>query len=268
MAQPASGAALIVERAVLVGTSGNRKTLYVQDEGGGAYSGIAVFCNFSSTRNPCPITETEIKTFKRGDVLTVMGTFDVFTPPAPPGAAPQLEIKPTSIIKLGTAAPVAVAAAAADLAKDATGASNEQWRGVYLHMVGGGPFAVSNLEPPELMNSNPPAPMCANGPRYGGFEVTAGSAHLLIATSFYRSIKLANDPACAFAGDCLVTDSTTFSALGGVYDVSFGAQQLMPVIDDDYATTTCIPVADGGLPADAGATPDGGGASDAAAPSG
>jgi len=107
----------------------------------------------------------------------------------------------------------------------------------------GGPFAVTNLMPGELLNTGYQActtnadggmSCCANGPHWGGFEVTGA---ILMSTSFYRT-QLLSDMECGRTGGMhpnhIMSMSDVFTAIGGIFDDSFGAQQLAPTVDADY----------------------------------
>ncbi len=239
MNTPADNTSVTVQNVIVLGFTGNWKTMYVQDEMGGEYSGIGVFCDFERSCTAWNSMNAAM-TATRGDKLTIVGNLDRFTPSMPAGAREQLQIRPMMVMKTGMGTPTAVEVPAADLAK--TAMNNAKWKGVYVRTTMGGPWSVTNLMPTELVNSGymPCRPgdggmiCCSNGPHYGGFEITGG---ILVGTSWYRAIAL-SDMECArttgMMPDHVVTMTDRFSVIGGVFDDSFGAQQIFPTVDGDY----------------------------------
>lgn len=224
------------------------KEWYIEDPAGGAYSGIAVFCD--KTKG-CPAA---VAVPSRLDLVLVTGTLTPYKG--------KLEITPTAqtTISQNAQLPPLGKEDPADL-----GASgNSSWRGVLIQ-VQAAKLTVDDVTPQALdvAKCDPPA---ADGgvtdagseagagdgggatistcgckpPRWAGFEVNDGSGNkLLVENHFFTSEHLANSPEClSGAGAIPVSNGMTFSAMQGIFDFNPGnsVQTLAPVVDSDYKT--------------------------------
>ncbi len=240
--QPTNGAAINLHQVVVVARVSSSKSgrIWVQDQGGGPYSGIEVYCSFTSTSHPCTMTRAQIDALNIGQVVDVAGSFDVYTPSMPAGAQPSLEIsQPTITADGGTMQPVAMTASASDISKDmATGAM--QYKGAYVHVTG--PFTVSSTSPSEFQGtctgSGTPPTM---GTQYRGFEVTGGGATLAVGLDFYSTLTYCLPDTCGHTCSNQVTNQT-FTNITGVVEANYNTADnsvflnISPVTDADLPT--------------------------------
>src|SRR5262249_26362540 len=135
MNPPAPNSPAAITGVVAVGrvTSSTTATAWVQDPGGGPYSGIQLYCPKSS----CAAYDT-IDTLAAGEGLDVTGTYDEFH------GSPEL--KGVTITKKGTTmAPVATTLTPDMVAKgtDSTSPAFVQWNEVLVRLAG--PIAATNV---------------------------------------------------------------------------------------------------------------------------
>src|SRR6185436_9709581 len=74
---PATDTMVTLESVVVVSHVSSRDDgkIWVQDPGGGAQSGMMLFCDFDSMTQMCPMSRTEVDGLKIGDVIKVEGKF-------------------------------------------------------------------------------------------------------------------------------------------------------------------------------------------------
>jgi len=223
--------AVVVVVHVSSKTSGS---VWVQDAGGGTYSGIHVFCSFSSG---CGLQQAQIDALAVGTVVNVTGTFQHYLATgAPAGAIPELEIDAPAITSTGdTMQPAAVDASAADIAKAAI-TTSEPYRGTYVHVTGSS-FTASTVTPPELAGtcidrSMPPQ----TGTQYSGFEASGGAATLAVGLGFHDTLTYClpcTGVPLPYACNNAVTQNQVFTKLQGIVDANDGFVRISPVLDAD-----------------------------------
>lgn len=225
----------------VVGDPAKATTWYVQDPAGGAYSGVAVFCDHGATKSPCAMS---ISAPALHDLIQVTGTLTQYHG--------KWELAPTAQkTTMANATP-----AAAAMISDADGAynsTNAGLRGSPVKLMGSS-FTVSDVTPSDLYDTN-----CAkadggvlNGvtlcsgcmpPTYAGFAVTdAGNAKIYVEETFYSTNKLASSPECVNGASTAdqVKVGRPFTALAGILDVDPYAPKgtttvvLQPTSASDY----------------------------------
>jgi hypothetical protein len=222
--------AVVVVVHVSSKTSGS---VWVQDAGGGTYSGIHVFCNYAAG---CALQQGQIDALAVGTVVTVTGTFKHYL--ANPAASPELEIDAPAITSTGdTMQPAAVDAAAADVAKDATG---DAYRGTYVRVTGSA-WTASTITPAEMAGtcidrSMPPQ----TGSQFSGFEATGGGATLAVGLGFHDTLTYClpcTGVPLPYACTNAVTQNQMFGKLQGIVDADWGNGavflRVSPVLDGD-----------------------------------
>jgi len=237
-APPAVFTQVTLTSAVVTGLAGNYKTLYVQDADGGPKSGIAIYCNFAASSNPCPIPQTTMKTFKPGQKVKVIGTFDVFNG--------KEEIKPSTIEVLdaneGPLPPFAEIPAA-QAVETLTQSDYEGCLVKIANVSAASPLTVTSTTPAAFKNTSATGTDCSKGPSYSAFEVSDGTNTIAVMTSFYRGIDIQTDPACIIMydggvpSDRLVVPGDKFTKLSGILDVDpfdMNGLTLSPVTKDQY----------------------------------
>jgi hypothetical protein len=249
MTPPAGGAQVTVNNVVIVGwvTSSSSGKVWVQDQGGGAYSGIELFCNYK-TAGKCPMTRAQIEMLTRGEVVNFSGAYDPFTPTTPPNAPTQIEVSAPMITGTGAASqtPVATTITLADVDKGQPTAGN-QWDAVYVTIPSPG-LTVSNVMPVDFQNSTfacttSDGGMTANSPPYFGFEATGGGKTVDIGLSFYKSedyclVDTCFDPTCGTAPMTIAVNmSQSITALTGIFGADAGSAgaftKISPVVNAD-----------------------------------
>ena len=251
MNQPTNGAAVSLANVVVVGgvTSKKYGHLWVQDQGGGQYSGIQLYCNYGGTKPNCGMTQAQIDGFTPGTVLNVTGNFSSFLlNTAPAGAQPVLEIDaPVITASGGTMTPVAVDVAASVVAKAQLMGGSDPYKGTYIHVTGATTFTASNMAATEYaMTCTDKSTPTQTGATFGGFEATGGSQTLTIGLSFYKSLtKCLPCTGVAMPYPCvspdLLTANQTFSSIKGVVEPQYKYMgtdvflQIAPVTNGDLA---------------------------------
>lgn len=234
MAPPADGIAVDLAHAVVVAKILGAKhgSVWVQDPGGGAYSGIQLFCSYST--GACPMTMAQLDALAIGSVVAVTGTFDAFLATgAPTGAQPVLEIESPQITATGaTMTPVAIGMAASILSKSnyAPGTS-DPYKGAYVLVTGALGFSAASVTAAEFAatctdNSTPPQ----TGTTYFGFDATGAGSLLAIDFTFYTSLTyclpctgVTNPPACANP----VAANDTFTTLRGIVEPGYSTSGMI-----------------------------------------
>jgi hypothetical protein len=226
-----------VNSVVVTALTGNYKTLYVQDLDGGPKSGIAVFCNFSASVDPCPIPRATMQTFKPGQKLKVVGTWDV--------SNGKEEVKPTVITVLDATEGPLPPFAQITAAQTVETLTQSDYEGCLVQISGvssSTPLTVKSTTPAAFWNSNFTTD-CLNGPSYSAFEVWDNTSTIAVTTSFYRGIDLMTDAICIFiydggvAADKLVVVGDKFNKLSGVLDMDILDMNgiiLSPASDTQY----------------------------------
>jgi hypothetical protein len=248
---PATGTVVTLTNVVVVGSVSSTKYghIWVQDAGGGQYTGIQVFCAFSSSTAPCSLTRAALDALKPGAIVTVNGQFTVETPSAtaPTGTPNSLEIdSPTVTVgtTMGSAVAVSVDAATLAMGNYAAGGPADAYKGAYVEVTASA-VTASSVDPAEFEDSctgmGSGSGSAATGTTYDGFEATSGSTTLAIAFTFYDSLtyclpcSAANPYPCANA----VTASEAFTTVRGVVEADYSSSagdvylQISPVVDTD-----------------------------------
>ena len=247
MAPPATGTAVAFANVVVTARVSSSKygKIWVQDQGGGTYSGIELFCNYAGNNPTCALTKAQIDALVAGTVVNVTGSFDSFLlSTAPAGAQPTFEIDAPVITTTGTTmTPVAVDVPAATIAKaQLAAATAEPYKGAYVHVTGG-PFTVPTLSAPEFAASctDKSVPV-QNGTTYNGFEAAAGAQTLAVALNFYNTVTYCEpcaNVAMPYACSNPVSTTQTFTTLSGIVEPNYSSTssmvylQISPTSDAD-----------------------------------
>jgi hypothetical protein len=237
MSPPAANTSVSLGGVVTVGrvTSSSNATAWVQDPGGGPYSGIQLFCPKSS----CSAYDT-IDKLAAGEVLDVTGTYDVFQ------GSPEL--KGVTITKKGTTtAPVATTLTAEMLAKgtDSTSPAFVQWNEVLVRLAG--PLTATNVTAPQFSAacSGGNGDAGAGSVQYRGFEVTIGHAVVNVGLGFFDTLHYCL-PGCGFACNDEVKAGDGFDSIQGVARVLDGFVRVDPATNEDMPREGETPTADAG----------------------
>ncbi|MBV8760335.1 MAG: hypothetical protein JO257_23790 [Deltaproteobacteria bacterium] len=240
MNQPTNGTAVTLKSVVVTGHVSSKKYghVWVQDMGGGQYSGIQLFCNYGGTHPNCTMTQQQIDALAVGSVVDVSGMFSSFLlSTAPAGAQPNLEIDAPTITATGqTATPMAVDVDAATIAKaQLASAAADPYKGAYVHVTGG-PFHVSTTTAAEFQapctGSNGSA-----GTTYNGFEAMSTSQTLAIGINFYNTLTYCL-PSCGYPCTNPITNQT-FTTVSGIVEPEYNGSnsqvylQVSPPTDGD-----------------------------------
>ncbi len=219
MNPPASGTPIAFQNVVVTGVVASSKYghVYVQDQGGGQYGGIQLFCNYGGKTPDCALTEAQVKALTVGTVVNVTGKYDPFKPSTPANAPTELEIGSVNITTTGQMATVVPLTVTADmLSKDAFMSSSAvPLFGELVHLTGG-PYTVSNVMPTEF------AATCTSmagmmGNTFYGFEATSGSTTIAVGIDFYDTLS-ACLPQCGYPCTNEVTMGETYSTLTGIVE--------------------------------------------------
>ena len=103
MALPSSGTPVALTNVIVTASVESKKdgSIWVQDQGGGTYSGIHIFCDYGGTHPNCSMTEAQFEALAIGDVVSLTGTFSLYTPTTPTGAPSEIEIDSPTITATG-----------------------------------------------------------------------------------------------------------------------------------------------------------------------
>ena len=246
MNQPTNGAMVSLSNVVVTGHVSSKKYghVWVQDQGGGEYSGIEVFCDYGGTKPSCAMTQAQIDALAIGTVVNVTGSFNSFLlSTAPTGAQPNFEIESPTITATGaTMTPVAVDVAASTVAHDQLAASGaDPYKGAYVHITGASTFSVTSTTPMEFSmsctdKSMPPQ----TGTTYGGVELSAGATMLDVGLNFYNTVTYClpcSGVAMPYACANPITNQT-FTGLSGIVEPEYNSNgkvylQISPTSDSD-----------------------------------
>jgi DNA/RNA endonuclease YhcR with UshA esterase domain len=221
LAGAAEKATVTVEDAVVVGynpLSSGRGSLFVQDAGGGRWSGIQLFC----TADAC---SSAAATLAPGDVITFTGRFTRYL-----GTTPEIEsaVAPTKSTATAATRAVTIDGNAAGMTALAGSGSFEPYNQVYVTVKGS--VSVADLAPTEL------AVTCEDSllTGYEGFKASDGSAEYLVADLFAPAYTFC--VAGGSCGECVnpVAEDAAWSALSGILRIGRGGvPQIAPVSDAD-----------------------------------
>ena len=240
MNQPTNGAPVTLKGVVVTGHVSSKKYghVWVQDAGGGQYSGIQLYCNYGGTHPNCSMTQAQIDALAVGTVVDVTGMFSSFLlSSAPSGAQPNLEIDAPTITSTGqTMTPVAVDVDAATIAKaQLASPAADPFKGAYVHVTGG-PFKVSSTTAAEFTapctGSNGSA-----GTTYDGFEASGSGQTLAVGLGFYNTVTYCL-PSCGYPCTNQVTNQS-FTNVSGIVEPEYNGSnqqvylQLSPTTDGD-----------------------------------
>ena len=216
--------------------------LWIQDPGGGAQSGMMLFCDFDSTTQMCPMSRADVDGLEIGEVISVSGKFvKAFSGRIQQVTMPRWEKKGRQM------APVAVRVDAAAVAKTAESTAR-QWEAVYVKVDAHA--AMSNMMAPEFKNDRctPPTPDGGVAADAGpptiyynrGFEVDADGATLAVGFKLYDTMTycLAD---CGFCDEeDMITDGMGFRSVSGVvyferggFNPSVDFLEIRPTTNDD-----------------------------------
>ena len=244
MNQPTNGTMLTVKGAVVTAHVSSKKSgsIWIQDAGGGEYSGIHVFCNYGGTKPNCTMTQAQIDMLAVGTVVDVTGQFNSFLlSTAPAGAQPQLEIEaPTITASTQTMQPVAVTVTADVIAKAQLASPGaDPYKGAYVKVASSA--TVSNKTAMEFAASCTDKSMPPQmGTTFSGFEATANSQTLAIGLSFYNTMTYClpcTGVAMPYACNNAITNQA-FTSIAGIVEPDYNSNgqvylRLSPVTDGD-----------------------------------
>jgi hypothetical protein len=216
-------------------TSTRHGDVWVQDVGGGPYSGIHLFCNYGGTAPNCPMNRTQVDAIRRGMVVNVSGIYRPFTPNQPAGAPTEVEIDAPTITATGAMmAPVAMTVSAGQVAKDVALSSTLAEQGVYVR-VSAGTFSISSITPAEFVGT---CPFGDAGTSYSGALATGGGHTLALGLTFYQTVTWCV-PGC-FACTMPLSNQS-FSQVAGIVEPDSNPTsgviylRLSPTLDSDLS---------------------------------
>jgi hypothetical protein len=218
----ANGTAVTVENAVVVAynaVTSSTGSLFLQDAGGGRWSGIQLFCT-GSTCNAAA------KALAPGDVVTVSGKYTRYL-----GTTPEIE---TNVAPVKAATPsvvrwTAVSGEVLDMAVDATDAHFLPYNQAYVKVSGA--ITVADLVPEELQAACPGA--SADVTRHEGFQITDGAHQLLVGDLFAPAYTACVEGGCDPCANPVTLESA-YGAVAGVARVGRGGKiQIAPTSDAD-----------------------------------
>jgi hypothetical protein len=231
MNQPTNGTAINLSNVVVVAHVSSKKYghVYVQDAGGGQYTGIQLFCNYGGTHPNCSMTQAQIDALTIGEVVNVSGMFSSFlSSTAPAGAVPVLEIDaPVITAGSGTMTPATVDVDPATIADNQQGmTAAAPFFGTYVHVTGSS-FKATSINPMEFAMtctdmSTPPQ----TGATFGGFEATSGSTVLDVSLNFYKTVTYClpcTGVAMPYPCTNAVTANQTFTGLSGIVEPNYNS---------------------------------------------
>ena len=238
MNQPTTGNTVTLANVVVVSRVTSKKggSIWIQDQGGGQYAGIHVFCNYGGASPNCTMTQAQFDALAVGAVINLTGKFNSFLlSTAPAGAQPQLEIESPTIMDTGTTmTPVAVAVTADLVAKsNYLPGTADPYKGAYVHVTGA--FPVSSVTAPEF-SQNCTSSTGTAGTTFSGFEVAGGGQTLAVGLGFYNTLTYCI-PQCGYPCTNQVTNQA-FTGVTGVVEADYNKNgmvylRISPVTDAD-----------------------------------
>jgi len=249
MNPPGIGTSVSFSNVVVVGvvTSSRYGDVWVQDQGGGQWSGIHLFCNYGGRNPNCPMSRQQLEAILLpmgappgiGKVVSVMGVYQPFTPMAPTGAPTKLEIDRPMITDAGmTMAPVAIDVTSAMVEKSKYDTSTDPYKGVYVRVTPG-PLTISNLAPLEAEG---PCPIGdAGGMASFGIEVHDGAGNAIeVGLTFHKTMnKCVTGCFSCNAVNQLMTGQM-FQSIAGILEPDSNSNSntkylnLSPTVDNDW----------------------------------
>jgi hypothetical protein len=211
-----------VEDAVVVGynaVSSSKGSLFLQDAGGGRFSGIQLFC----TTETCA---SAAATLARGDVVSVSGKYVRYlatTAEIESAAAPQKSITTATVVA------TKIDGSAADMTATAGGGAFDPYNQAYVTL--GAAVSVADVTPEEL------AVTCAESltTGYEGFKASDGTFDYLVADLFAPTYTLCVENGCEPCANPVAADGT-FSSVSGILRIGRGGKvQIAPTRDADLA---------------------------------
>jgi hypothetical protein len=219
-------------------TSSKHGDVWVQDSGGGQYSGIHLFCNYGGGNPNCPMNKTAVEAITRGMVVNVTGNYKPFTPSTPPGAPTLIEIDAPMITAVAgmTGTPTAIDAPSAMVAKDAPITGSAPFQGTYIK-VSDATFTVSSVTATEYEGTCPVADAAASN--YFGVEASGGGHTLGIGLVYFNTYH----PCLGGCFTCTtpLTVGEHFSSVSGILEPDSSSSNndiwlnLSPTVDSDTA---------------------------------
>jgi hypothetical protein len=248
MNPPGPQTPLTLENVVIVQvvTASRHGDVWVQDSGGGMYSGIHLYCNYGGSNPSCAMTKAQIDALARGMVVNVSGKYDPYRPSMPANAPALIEIGSPMITPTGaTAAPVAITVTADEVAKDTLMMpSAEPYKGVYVRVMPG-PFTISDVRPMEFQGTCPIGD--GGGMASFGVEATGQGKTLALALTFHKTAANPGSfswcvPGC-FTCATNVLSNQTFTSISGVVEPASNPDNnsiylsILPTVDGDLAAS-------------------------------
>lgn len=246
MNPPGIGTTVTLSNVVVVQRVDSTKhgDVYVQDMGGGMYSGIHLYCNYGGTNPNCPMQRSQIQTVLRGQVVNVTGNYKPFMYNTPPGAPTELEIDAPMITSTGmTGTPTAINVTASQVAKGVASMTTPPpaaLDGTYVKVTDG-PFMISDVMAMEFEGT---CPVGDGGNTWFGVDATGSGQTLALSLTFHTSST--NSTSLSWcSGTCfgcmpaMELSGHTFSTVSGIAAGSSNAGnnsiflQIMPTIDTD-----------------------------------
>ena len=243
MNQPAVGTIVTLQNVVVVTHLDSKKsgTVWVQDQGGGQYSGIEVYCNYGGTSPNCTMTQTQFAAFTAGQVVNVTGKFDSFLlTSAPAGAQPVLEVEsPTITTSSMTATPMPVNVTSAMVAKAVLTGASDAYKGTYVHITDLTSYTNANYTA-----ANPPVPpstsefyaTCtgmgttpASGNTLDGIDLTSGSTTIALSLHNYKTQDYCYPCTAAMPYPCTndVSKIQTFTSVSGIVEPNYNSNGMV-----------------------------------------
>ncbi len=214
---------------------------FIQDPGGGMYSGMHVFCDTAPSKPPACTQAMHdlIKSLTAGQVVSVSGTWDQFDTDPP-------EIKVPTVTVVGTTMPVV--AMDVDAATMAFSNQTLPLSVASAYVTVNEPITVSNTTAVEYASTGActvngdagTTPDAASGVPYFGFETTSMSGSTIAVSfnfNFTLDYCLPDCPGYGCVAPNLITQGEVFSHVTGIADVDTFAVpeyvQIDPVTNAD-----------------------------------
>jgi hypothetical protein len=222
--QPSDGQTVTVEQAVVVGynsVSSTRGSLFLQDQGGGRWSGLQLFCTAAACNDVA-------KVLAPGDLINVTGKYLLYQ-----GNTPEIDAA-VAPVKTGSTRPVATTPppGALDMSLPAYAAEFQPYNQAYVRIAG--PISVANLTPEDLTLSCGPAAL----PRFEGFQVSDGAHEYLVADLFAPTYTYCVEGGCDPCTNA-VGLGDRWSRVSGIARIGRASRiQLAPTADSDVVPAT------------------------------
>ena len=248
-----------LDNVVSIGTTPSKKSpnLFVQDAGGGDYSGLMTKCSSTSTTHPCSVAST-VAAIADGTSVTVKGTY------IKSASSGFEEFYLDSITSNGTATmPAAATATLAQIERSST-AHNLVFERVTVTIGANDTLKMYDWTPAEFADTSATAcpyqfgfgmipkstsgatatPACTSGTAQPAGQTTPDPTEVLIGTDFYSGFTVSSDCRCAktFSDMEPASGSTLGGTIGGilVFDTTFNTDQPYMYLDPETATDAPI----------------------------